>query len=136
MKKLILLVAILMLIASTGAFAESSKYYVKTIPIIRIYDHSLGYKVVYMKSNFDLHVIYLPKEWFKVAAQTGVDPKAEIVAGRDSSYPYFSVFWEDGAFSHIRLYLNNDLMHNSWGDIDPSIDLTEKFKVETLKLEL
>ena len=135
MKKLILLIAILMLIASTGAFAESSKYYVKTIPIIRVYDHPLGYKVVYMKSDFDLYAIYLPKDWFRVAAQTGEDPKAELVAGNDPSYPYFSVFWEDGEFSHIRLYLNNDLMHNSWGDIDPNIDLTEKFKVETLKLE-
>ena len=44
MKKLILLVVIFMLIASTGAFAETSKYYVKTIPIIRVYDLTLGYK--------------------------------------------------------------------------------------------
>lgn len=137
MKKLILLIVIFMLIASIGAFAaETSNYYVKTIPIIRVYDHTLGYKVIYMKSNFDLHVIYLPKEWFKVAAETGEDPKAELATGMDSSYPYFSVFWKDGGFSHIRLYLHNNLMHQSWGDIDPSIDLTEKFKVETLKLEL
>ena len=136
MKKLILLIIIFMLIASTGVFAVTSQYYVKTIPIIRVYDHNLGYKVIYMKSNFDLHVIYIPKEWFEVAAQTGEDPKAELVAGIDSSYPYFSVFWDNGEFSHIRLYLHSNLMHQSWGDIDPTVDLTEKFKVETLKLEL
>ena len=136
MKKLILLIVIFMLIASMGAFAETSNYYVKTIPIIRVYDHTLGYRVVYMKSDFNLHVIYLPKVWFKVAAETGEDPKAELATGRDSSYPYFSVFWENGEFSHIRLYLHSNLMHQSWGDTDPSCDLTEKFKVETLKLEL
>jgi hypothetical protein len=136
LKKLILLIAIVMLIASTGAFAETSGYYVRTIPIIKIYDHTLGYRVVYMKSDSDLHVIYLPKEWFNVAAQTGEEPKAELVAGRDPSYPYFSVFWEEGEFSHIRLYLYKDLTHLSWGDIDPAWDLTDKFKVETLNLEL
>ena len=106
------------------------------MPVIRIYNHSLGYKVVYVKSDASLHVIYLPKEWFLVAAQTGVEPKAEIIAGRDSSYPYFSVFWEDGKFSHIRLYLNRDLRHESWGDMDTTQDLTEEFTVETLNLEL
>ena len=136
MKKLILLIAIFTLFASTGAFTETSRYYVKTVPVIRVYNHALGYRVVYMKSDLTLHVIYLPKEWFKVLAQTGKEPKAELISGRDSSYPYFSVFWEDGEFSHIRLYLQNDLMHPSWGDMDPSVDLTGKFNVETLKLEL
>lgn len=136
MKKLILLIIIVMLIASTGVFAETSRYYVKTIPIIKVYNHNLGYRVVYMKSDFDLHVIYLPKGWFDVAAKTGEEPKAELVSGLDSSYPYFSVFWEEGKFSHIRLYLHNNLRHQSWGDMDPSWDLTEKFTIETLELEL
>ena len=136
MKKLILLIVIFMLIASSGVFAEASKYYVKTIQIIKVYDHTMGYRVVYMKSNFDLHVLYLPKEWFKVAAETGEDPKAELVTGIDSSYPYFSVFWEEGAFSHIRLYLHSNLMHESWGDMNQGEEMAEKFNVETLKLEL
>ena len=136
MKKLILLIAIVMLIASTGVFADTSNFYVRTIPIIKVYSHNLGYRVVYMKSNFDLHVIYLPKDWFNTAAQTGEDPKAELVAGKDSTYPYFSVFWEEGEFSHIRLYLHINLMHPSWGNMDPTWDLTDKFKVETLNLEL
>ena len=136
MKKLILLIIIFMLIVSAGVFAVTSDYYVKTIPIVRVYDHNLGYKIIYMKSNFDFHVLYIPKEWFEVAAMTGEDPKAELVSGIDSSYPYFSVFWENGEFSHLRLYLNSNLMDETWGDIDPIVDLTEKFKVETLKLEL
>ena len=136
MKKLILLIAIVILVASTGVFADTSEYYVRTIPIIKVYSHNLGYRVVYMKSNFDLHVIYLPKAWFNVAAQTGEEPKAELVAGRDSTYPYFSVFWEGGVFSHIRLYLHSDLNHDSWGDMDPTWELTDKFKVETLNLVL
>lgn len=136
MKKLILLIVIFMLVASIGVFAETSKYYVKTIPIIRVYDLTPGYRVVYMKSDFNLHVLYLPKDWFRVAAETGEAPKAELVTGADSSYPYFSVFWEEGNFSHIRLYLHRNLMHESWGDMDLSDGMIEKFNVDTLKLEL
>ncbi len=136
MKKLILLISVLLLITTTGVFAGISPYYVRTVPIIKIYDTNLGYRVVYMKSDFKLHAIYLPKTWFTVAAATGEIPKAELVAGTDSTYPYFSVFWKDGKFSHIRLYLQSDLNHESWGDIDPNLDLTDKFNVETLDLKL
>lgn len=136
MKKLILFIAIIMIITSIGVFAETSDFYVKTLPIVKVYDHNLGYRIVYMKSNFDLTAIYIPKEWFRSAAETGEPPKAELLAGRDSAYPYFSVFWKGADFDHIRLYLQGDLNDPSWGDLDPTVDYTEKFKVESLKLEL
>lgn len=136
MKKLILLIAILMIISSITAFADTSEFYVKTLPIVKIYDHSLGYRIVYMKSDFELTAIYLPKDWFRTASETGEAPKAELVAGKDSSYPYFSVFWKGADFDHIRVYVHNDLNNPSWGDLDPLVDISEKFNVETLKLKL
>jgi hypothetical protein len=136
LKKLILLITIILIISSVAAFAESSDFYVKTLPIIKVYDHSLGYRVVYMKNNFDLTAIYIPKGWFGNASSTGEAPKAELVAGKDSTYPYFSVFWKAGKFDHIRLYLQNDLNDPSWGDLDPLVDISEKFNVETIELNL
>lgn len=136
MKKLILLITIVMIVASVTAFAETSEFYVKTLPIVKIYDHNMGYRVVYMKSNFELTAFYIPKDWFAAAAETGEPPKAELVAGRDSAYPYFSVFWKGADFDHIRIYIQSDLNDPSWGDLDPTVDISEKFNVETLKLNL
>ncbi len=136
MKKLILLITIIMIVAGIGAFAETSDFYVKTLPIVKVYDHNLGYRIVYMKSDFELTAIYIPKSWFQTASETGEPPKAELVAGKDSSYPYFSVFWKSGKFDHIRIYLQSDLMDPSWGDLDPTVDISEKFNVETLTLKL
>ncbi|MDA3939889.1 MAG: hypothetical protein PF693_11360 [Spirochaetia bacterium] len=136
MKKLILLIAIIMIVATTGTFSETSDFYVKTLPIVKVYDHNLGYRIVYMKSDFELTAIYIPKTWFKTAAETGEAPKAELVAGKDSSYPYFSVFWKGADFDHIRIYLQSDLNDPSWGDLAETADMAEKFDVETLKLNL
>ena len=125
-----------MILASVAAFAETSDFYVKTLPIVKIYDHSMGYRVVYMKSNFELTAFYIPKEWFAATAETGEAPKAELVAGKDSAYPYFSVFWKGADFDHIRIYIQSNLSDPSWGDLDPNVDISEKFNVETLKLNL
>ena len=136
MKKLILLIIIIMIVAGIGAFAETSEFYVKTLPIVKVYDHNLGYRIVYMKSDFELTAFYIPKDWFKTASETGEPPKAELVSGKDSSYPYFSVFWKGSEFDHIRIYLQSDLNNPSWGDLDPTVDISEKFNVETLTLKL
>lgn len=136
MKKLILLITIIMIVAGIGAFAQTSDFYVKTLPIVKVYDHNLGYRIVYMKSDFELTAIYIPKDWFKTASETGEPPKAELVAGKDSSYPYFSVFWKNGEFNHIRIYLQSDLNNPSWGDLDPTVDISEKFNVKALTLKL
>jgi len=136
LKKLILLITIIMIVAGIGAFAQTSDFYVKTLPIVKVYDHNLGYRIVYMKSDFELTAIYIPKDWFKTASETGEPPKAELVAGKDSSYPYFSVFWKNGEFNHIRIYLQSDLNNPSWGDLDPTVDISEKFNVKALTLKL
>ena len=136
MKKLILLIAILLIVSGVSAFAETSGYYVKTIPIVKVYDHSSGYKVAYLKSNLDFAYLYIPKKWFDVSAETGEAPKAELVLGKDSAYPYFSIFWKEGKFDHIRLYLQSNLNDPSWGDSNPNVDISDKFKIDTLNLEL
>ena len=124
------------MLTGVTAFSETSGIYVKTIPIVKVYDHNLGYKIIYLKSNLDFVSLYIPITWFATSAETGKAPKAELVLGRDSAYPYLSIFWNEGKFDHIRLYLQSNLNDPSWGDLNPNVDFSEKFKVDTLNLEL
>jgi len=136
LKKLTLLIAVLLMVTGITTFAGTSGYYVKSIPIVKVYDHNAGYKIAYLKGNMDFAYLYIPKTWFVSSVETGKAPKAEIVSGNESAYPYFSIFWNEGKFDHIRLYLQRNLNDPSWGDSNPNVDISEKFKVDTLNLEL
>ncbi|RKX93219.1 MAG: hypothetical protein DRP59_03535 [Spirochaetes bacterium] len=135
MKKIILFFTVLLFV-SAAIFAQDSEIYVKSVPISKVYNHQLGFRVVYMKSNMEMAAFYLPKAWFETASVTGTVQKAEVLYGKEASYPYFSVFWINGKFDHIRLYLKSDLGDVSWGDINPAWgDISEKFNIDTLSLE-
>ena len=133
MKKIILVFLILLFVAG-AVFAEASDspYYVRTISITRVFSHEDGYKVIYRNSKLQYSSFYVPIEWFG-----GGGSKGEIIYGDAPSYPYFSIFWKDGEFHHIRLYLHKNRLDLSWGDLDSTIDISGKFEgVEEIKLEL
>jgi hypothetical protein len=132
---IILLAALVSLVGAVSLAAEESPYFVKSVPISKVYNHKLGYRVVYMTNNFQFKVFYIPTDWFAVAAQTGEIPKAELVFGNEPAYPYFSIFWKDGDFSHIRLYLKRSLNDPTWGDSTILGEIDDKFEVESLALE-
>ncbi len=135
MKKLMLFLAVLFITVGMS-FAQTSDMYVKSVSISKIYSHKLGYRVVFMKSNTQMEVFYVPKTWFETAAVSGSAPKAEVLYGNEDSYPYFSIFWKDGKFDHIRLYLKNNLADLTWGEINPAWgNLTKKFDIDTLDLK-
>ena len=132
MRGYIRVIAVLILLFCCAAvFAAESEYFVKSVPILKIYPHRDGYRIVYMKSNSDLAVFHVPLNWF------GSDPasKAQIVYGNEPAYPYFSIFWKEGEFDHIRLYLEKNKSAASWGDIPDTANLKEKFDIETLDLK-
>ncbi len=137
MKKIMLFFAVLLALSGiVSAETETSDLYAKSVPISKVYIHQLGFRVVYMKSNSQMAVFYVPQTWFETAAVTGSAPKAEVVYGNEDAYPYFSIFWKDGKFDHIRLYLKSNLNDPSWGEISSDWgDLTDKFKVDTLSLK-
>lgn len=117
------------------SYAEDSGYYVKTVPIAKVYMHNLGYRVVYQKSDLNFNVFYVPKRWFDLAGTEREEPKAELVLTNEPAVPYFSIFWRDGQFSHIRLYLHKNLQHDSYGDLKDPESLNDKFDIESLDLE-
>ncbi len=133
MKKTIGLVLIFLAfwsLFSLYAQEQDTKLFVKTVSIIKIYTHSAGYKILYLKSNMDLGEFYVPMHWF-----TRTGGKGEVVWGDQPSYPYFSIFWVDGKYDHIRLYLQKNLGSESWGILkEGSVD-DSLFKVEELNLE-
>ena len=89
-----------------------------------------GYRIVYMKSNMQYHVFYCPIEWFLGTAKEG-----EILYGDGPVFPYFTVYWKDGKFDHIKLYLHKNRAHSSWGDLPSGRDYSDKFNVTEPQLE-
>jgi len=130
LKKTICIGLVLLFLAGVFAAADESDIFVKTMPITKIYTHKLGYKVVYLKSDLTFGEFYVPISWFDTAGGKGV-----LVKGLDPSYPYFSIFWKNGEFHSIKLYVYRDLQHQSWGTLRQEADVADKFDVETLELE-
>lgn len=130
MKKVLLVLVLFALIGAGTAFAQDSSLYVRTIYITKVYPHNLGYKVIYSTGTFEQEEAYIPLEWFK-----STNGKGMIIYGDDPGYPYMSVYWENGEFSHVKLYVNKSINHVSWGSLNTDVDLTEEFNVESLELK-
>lgn len=133
MRRIIGVTAALLFLSGAVALqaqSEDEQIFVKTVPIVKIYAHPFGYKVLYLKSDLELGECYLPLEWFFKAGGKG-----DIVWGYDSDYPYFSVFWKNGKFDHIRLYLLEYMGSETWGRLSGGEELRPKFRIDTLELE-
>ena len=132
MKRTVMLIALVLLIL--GVFAvnaqeQDPKLYVKTVGIMKILNHALGYKVLYLKSTMEVGEFYVPHSWFKAGG------KAELILGDTQAFPYFSVFYRDGEFDHIKLYAHENIQHLSWGRLKRQAGDSSKFEIETLDLE-
>jgi hypothetical protein len=132
MKRTVILVSLIFLVlgaAAIGAQDQDPELYVKTVGIMKILNHSLGYKVLYLKSSMEVGEFYVPHGWFKAGG------KAELVLGNGQAYPYFSVFYRNGEFDHIKIYAADNIQHLSWGRLKAQVGDSSKFEVETLNLE-
>jgi hypothetical protein len=114
-----------------GSNKESDYYYV-TVPLEKIYPYRRGYVVAYRKGINQLARAYLPMEWFTDAAGKG----ELIYMPPGTSWPYLMVYYKEGVFSHVRLYVRRDRGHSTWGNIPMNVNIDEYFEnVEDLKLE-
>lgn len=132
MKRTVMLVALVFLIL--GVFAvnaqeQDPELYVKTVSIMKILNHALGYKVLYLKSSMEVGEFYVPHSWFKAGG------KAELVLGNGPAFPYFSVFYRNGEFDHVKIYAAENIRHLSWGRLKRQVGDSSKFEIETLDLE-
>jgi len=140
MKRFIVAVVIAVIIAAgSPLFAqnsddgkESGVYYVN-ISLERIFPYKAGYIVQYRFGHAQTARAYLPMKWFN-------DPEdvyGEIVnLPRGRSWPSMTVYYKDGAFSHVRLYVHPQASHQTWGYIPQNSNLDHLFEgVETLELK-
>lgn len=126
----ILFVAIVLMLSSLPAFAQEQSYpkdaYVKTVPLMKVWMHQLGYVLQFWNSHSQIGEIYVPATWFN----KGPASKADIIYGNDRAYPYCAIVWVDGKFDHINLYVPDNYDSPAWGVLETSADLTSKFDIQ------
>jgi hypothetical protein len=118
--------------SSSQKYRNESEYYPVFVHVDKIYNYSKGYIVSYRKGPLDMANAYLPLAWF-----TGPASKGEIVRqGTANAWPRLVVYYKNGEFSHVRLYVHKNRNHETWGVARTSEELDSKFEnVEDLKLE-
>lgn len=136
MKRSILALALLVLMAGVGSvvFAQNNDddqvdIQVLTVYIQKVFPHRLGYRVIYFKSDLYPGEAFLPSRWFTQAAGKG-----EIIESEDRNVPYMQIYWHDGEFHHVRLFVHTDRSHRSWGALPSDVDYQDEFAVETLDI--
>jgi hypothetical protein len=116
----------------SGKFKNESEYYPVFVQVDKVYNYSKGYIVTYRKGPFQTANAYLPVEWFRGSANKG-----EVIRqGAGATWPRLVVYYKNGEFSHVRLYVHRDRNHETWGVARSSAALDSKFEnVEDIKLE-
>jgi hypothetical protein len=102
------------------------------VPIERIYYAGEGYVIQYRKGVNQLGTIGIPYAWF-----TEAGGKAEILKlPGGTNWPSMSVFYRDGEFSYVRLYVHREKRHLTWSVVPQGADVSRHFKdPESFKLE-
>ncbi len=127
MKRTAIALAII-LAAAAGLVAATSAFYPVRVDVVKVYTHGDGVLVIHRKGSTDIGQCFIPARWFVSGG------KAELVRGTDPSFPYMSVFYKDGAFSHLRLYVRADSRDSMWGVLNPE-DGKGRFDSEEFKIE-
>ena len=126
----IFIVVGLLLCVGLPAFSQAQNYpkdaYVKTVPLMKVWMNQLGYVLQFFSSKSQVANIYVPITWFN----KGSDSKADIIYGNDRSYPYCSIFWVDGKFDHIKIFVLNNYSSTTWGVVGTGLDMTSNFNVQ------
>ena len=131
---LVLIVSV-MLLMTTSVFAQSAhkkpEIFVRTVPIIKILTHQLGYKIYYTDTRGNMNHFYVPLEWFTMDSG-----KASIVYGVGPKFPYFAIYWVNNEFSHIKLFLVENVSSETWGVLTArNSAVQDKFDVEEPQIE-
>jgi hypothetical protein len=122
------IILVLIAIVSLALAAEASAFYPVRIDVVKVFSHGDGFKVVYRKGSADVGAVYLPSRWFVPGG------KAELVRANDPSFPYMSLFYKDGKFDHLRIYVLADQKDETWGVLAPA-EGAGKFTADDLKMD-
>jgi hypothetical protein len=131
MKKLIVVLVFLAVISPVFAQnnpdstkKENPNVYYISVTVEKIWLAGTGYVVQYRKSTSDMGTVGIPYNWF-----TSPDSKAELVnIPKGPNWPYMTIFYRDGKFSHIRLYPHWQKSHQTWGVTPQGADVSRHFQ--------
>jgi hypothetical protein len=118
-------------------FAGEGDLYPVNIPIVKIYPYHEGYVVTY-HSGPKSNNVYIPNSWFvRKGLADGEFPKAaRFLLGPGTEWPHMVVYYRDGKFERLRLYVRKENFHESWGNINGSVNLDAQFEgIEDLPIE-
>ena len=103
---------------------NASEFYYFNVWVEKVYPSNTGYIVMYRQSANKLGKVGIPNEWFTDAAG-----KAElIILPSGKNWPSMTVFYKNGEFSHIRLYVHRQKSHGTWGNIPMATDVSSYFQ--------
>jgi hypothetical protein len=117
-KKWAIILSIIILATVTyGSFGAESEYYVRSVPIYKVYHHNDGFIILYEMQNSRVHRIFVPYKWFQVPPTKDAESvwRAEVFYGNTIEFPYMNIYWDRNGFSHVRLFLRQNKQHPSWG---------------------
>ena len=120
---LIFLVLVSPLFAQTISEPNRSDTYYVNLTIERVIPTGQGYIIQYRTGTHGIATVGIPNEWFTDAAS-----RAELIQlPRGRNWPSMSLFFKEGQFSHIRLYVHRAKGHETWGSIPQATDLSRFF---------
>jgi flagellar biosynthesis protein FliQ len=138
LKSRIAMVVVLLALVAGVAVAQQaadqidnkSSMYVRTVFLDTIYTHRLGFKVTYTADDYSRQTVYLPQNWFTEAGGQG-----QMVSTSSEAAPYMSVFYDNGEFSHVRLFVPRNRDHIAWESLEDIEGEADNFNVETVSLD-
>ena len=138
MKKLVLFIVLIslcqgaFLLAQTSQMYEESEYYYFNFTVEKVYVHRLGFVVTYRGISNYIRRTFIPHEWFR-----DPDGKGEIIyLGSGKEWPSMTVYYRSGEFSHVRLRVRHNKLHETWGVVPSNTNIDEYFRdLEEVRLE-
>jgi len=137
-RRVLLLGAALVILSATFAWAQNQTvatqskedYFVKTVYLNKVYPTKFGYIVAYVDSAQQYAQAYLPITWFNDA-----NGKGQLLFGVSKSEPYMNIFWLNGKFDHVQLFVDPSYNDPSWGVLPETPGLSAKFNQSTLEMK-
>ncbi|MDR2793007.1 MAG: hypothetical protein LBB61_04995 [Treponema sp.] len=118
--------AILPLFAQDAEDPDSNDFYYVKVPIAKIYPYSKGYVVTYNVGTYgtELDTVYLPASWFSTKESKGfiINLKGTPVL------PNLTVYYRNGAFDHVRLYVRENRSDPTWGYMPLQTNIDDRFE--------
>ena len=120
------------LFAQSIAPEHSSDYYYVNVHLEKIYPTRFGYLLMYRKGVNELGRVAVPNEWF-----TSAGSKSELITlPKGKNWPSVTIFYKNGEFSHLRLYVHPSRAHSTWGNVPLNADVAGYFEnVTTIQIE-